>query len=83
LSEVLALRSRAISRGDQRILEDSEFFRDVISGLDDLVKKNLRLSRQRMDIAAMENRCAGNTIFTYASIVVANSAKPVFKRRRT
>jgi REP-associated tyrosine transposase len=53
-SEVLALRSRGEKqRSDQRILGDSEFVQDVISGLDDLVKKNLRLSGQRMDIAAL------------------------------
>ena len=43
-SEVLALRGRGEKkRSDQRILGDSEFVQDVISGLDDLVKKNLRL----------------------------------------
>jgi len=35
---------------DQRILDDGDFVKQVISGLDDLVKKNLRLSVQRMDI---------------------------------
>ena len=53
-SEVLALRGRGKKqRSDQRILGDSEFVQDVISGLDDLVKKNLRLSGQRIDIAAL------------------------------
>ena len=53
-SEVLALRSRSKKqRSDQRILGDSEFVQDVISELDDLVKKNLRLSGQRKDIAAL------------------------------
>jgi len=41
-SEVLALRSRdEKQRSDQRILGDSEFVQDVISGLDDLVKKKI------------------------------------------
>jgi len=53
-SEVLALRGRGEKqRFDQRILGDSEFVQDVISGLDDLVKKNLRLSGQRINIAAL------------------------------
>ena len=53
-SEVFALRSRGEKqRSDQRILGDSEFVQDVISGLDDLTKKNLRLSGQRIDIAAL------------------------------
>jgi hypothetical protein len=53
-SEVLALRSRGEKhRSDQRILGDSEFVQDVISGLDDLVKENLRLSGRQVDIAAL------------------------------
>jgi hypothetical protein len=53
-SEVLALRSRGEKqRSDQRILGDSEFVQDVISGLDGLVKKNLRLSGQRIDMEAL------------------------------
>ena len=53
-SEVLALRNRGEKRrSDQRILGDSEFVQDVISGLDDLTKKNLRLSGQRKEIAAL------------------------------
>ncbi len=53
-SEVMALRGRGErQRSDQRILGDSEFVQDVISGLDELVKKNLRLSGQRKDIAAL------------------------------
>jgi hypothetical protein len=53
-SEVLALRSRGeTSRSDQRILGNSEFVQEVISELDDLVKKNLRLSGQRIDIDAL------------------------------
>jgi len=34
-------------------LGDCEFVQEVISGLDDLVKKNSRLSGQRMDINAL------------------------------
>jgi hypothetical protein len=53
-SEVLALRGRCEKqRSDQRILGDSEFVQGVISELDDLVKKNLRLSGQRIDIAEL------------------------------
>ena len=53
-SEVLALRGRGDKqRSDQRILGDSEFVQGVISELDDLVKKNLRLSGQRIDIAEL------------------------------
>ncbi len=53
-SEVLALRSRRDKqRSDQRILGNSEFVQEIISGLDDLVKKNPRLLGQRIDINAL------------------------------
>ena len=53
-TEVLALRSRGEKHiSDQRILGDSEFVQDVISGLDHLVKENQRLSGRQVDIAAL------------------------------
>lgn len=56
-SEVLALRKRSEKQAyDQRILGDSDFVVDVISGLDELVKKNLRLSGQRPDIEKLTLR---------------------------
>jgi len=58
---VLALRGRGEKqRSDQRILGDSEFVQDVICGLDDLVKKNLRLSGQRINIAALVQQVCQN-----------------------
>jgi chromosomal replication initiation ATPase DnaA len=41
-------------------LGDSEFVQDVISGLDDLVKKNLRLSGQRINMAALAQQVCQN-----------------------
>ena len=41
---------------DQRILGDSEFVQEVTTGLDDMVKKNLRLSGQRIDINGLAAR---------------------------
>jgi REP element-mobilizing transposase RayT len=56
-SEVLALRKREQKMAhDQRILGDGDFVQEVTSGLDDLVKKNLRLSGQRMDIDSLADR---------------------------
>ena len=43
---------------DQRILGDGDFVKQVVSGLDDLVKKNLRLSGQRIDIKALARKVA-------------------------
>lgn len=56
-SEVLALRNRGEKQVfDQRILGDSEFVQEVISSLDEMVKKNLRLSGQRINIDALAHR---------------------------
>ena len=53
-SEVLAIRKRGEKQvADQRILGDSDFVQEIVSDLDDLIKKNLRLSGQRKDIAAL------------------------------
>jgi REP element-mobilizing transposase RayT len=50
-SEVLALRNRGEKQvSDQRILGDGEFVQEVISELNEQVKKNLRLSGQRINI---------------------------------
>jgi len=56
-SEVLASRRRGEKEAaDQRILGDGEFVKQVISGLDDCVKKNLRLLGQRIDIEALAEK---------------------------
>lgn len=50
-SEVLALRKRGEQQAsDPRVLGDSDFVQDVITGLDELVKRNLRLSGQQVNI---------------------------------
>ena len=56
-SAVLASRRRGESEAsDQRILGDGDFVKQVVSGLDDLVKKNLRLSGKRIDIKALAKK---------------------------
>jgi putative transposase len=53
-SQVLALRRKDQKAAyDQRILGDSDFVQDVTTGLDDLVKRNLRLSGRRIDIEGL------------------------------
>ncbi len=50
-SEVLIPKGRGDKkRSDQRFLGDSEFVQGIISEVDDLVKKNLRLLGQRIDV---------------------------------
>jgi len=71
-SEVLALRGRGEKqKSDQRILYDSEFVQDVISGLDDLVKENLRLSGQRINIAALAQQVCKKYNIPWANFVQA------------
>jgi len=56
-SSVLASRKRGERQvAYQRILGDGDFVKQVISGFDDLVKKNLRLSGQRIDIKALAEK---------------------------
>jgi len=56
-SAVLALRRRGEKQAsDTRILGDSQFVQEVISDLDDLVKRNLRLSGRQIDVATLAKR---------------------------
>ena len=49
-SEVLSLRERGERHAfDQRILGTSEFVQEVTSGLDEKMKRNLRISGQWLD----------------------------------
>ncbi len=58
-SEVLASRRRDEKQAfDQRILGDGDFVKQIVSNLDDFVKKNLRLSRQRIDMQAVAEKVA-------------------------
>jgi len=56
-SEVLSLRERGEKHAfDQRILGDSEFVHEVTSELDDIMKRNLRISRHRITLEALSDR---------------------------
>ena len=56
-SEVVAIRKRGDKQAfDQRILGDSAFIQELRTDLDDLVKRNLRLSGQRIDIETLTQK---------------------------
>jgi putative transposase len=56
-SEVLAMRSRKEkSAFDSRVLGDSEFVQEIKSNLDDLIKRNLRISGQKIGLEELCNR---------------------------
>ena len=68
-------------RSDQRILGDSEFVQDVISGLDDLAKKNLRLSRQRINIVALAQQVCKEHNISLGDLRVDSRRRNVAKAR--
>ena len=68
---------------DQRILGDGDFAKQVISGLDDLVKKNLRLSGQRIDINALAEKVSERYNVSMGELRSGGRRKAVVKARRT
>ena len=81
-SEVLALRSRGEKqRSDQRILGDSEFVQDIISGLDGLVKKNLRLSGQRIDMEALTQQVCRKYDISLAELCSGSRRRVIVEAR--
>jgi len=45
---------------DPRILGDSEFVQEITSGLDDIMKRNLRVSGHHMDLDRLSERVCKN-----------------------
>ena len=83
-SAVLASRRRGGREiADQRILGDGDFVKAVISGLDDLVKKNLRLSGQRMDIKALAEKISERYNISIGELLSGSRRREVVKARRT
>ena len=57
-SEVIAFRKRGEKKvADQRILGDSDFVQEVVSDLDDLIKKNLFLRQRPLFPALFYHQC--------------------------
>jgi putative transposase len=82
-SAVLASRRRGEREvADQRILGDGDFVKQVISGLDDLVKKNLRLSGQRVDIKALAEKVSEKYNVSLGELRSGGRRKEVVKARR-
>jgi len=82
-SAVLASRRRGARQvADQRILGDGEFVKQVISGLDDIVKKNLRLSGQRIDIKALAQKVSEKYNVSIGELRSGGRRRAVVKARR-
>jgi chromosomal replication initiation ATPase DnaA len=82
-SAVLASRRRSERQvSDRRILGDGDFVKQVISGLDDLVKKNLRLSGQRIDINTLAEKVSEKYNVSIGELRSGGRRKEVVKARR-
>ena len=82
-SAVLASRRRGEREvADQRILGDGDFVKQVISGLDDLVKKNLRLSGQRIDIKVLAKKVSERYNVSIGELQSGGRRGAVVKARR-
>jgi hypothetical protein len=82
-SAVLASRRRSERQGsDRRILGDGDFVKQVISGLDDLVKKNLRLSGRRIDIKTLAEKVSEKYNVSIGELRSGGRRREVVKARR-
>ena len=82
-SEVLSSRRRNEREvADQRILGDGAFVKQIISGLDTLVKKNLRLSGQRINIQTLAERVSEKYNVSIGELRSGGRRKAVVKARR-
>ena len=82
-SEVLAVRNRKERHAfDSRILGDSEFVQEIKTDLDDMIKKNLRISGQRIDLQALCDRvCKKRSISLTELLSGSRRREPVNARR--
>lgn len=82
-SEVLAIRKRGEKQAfDQRILGDSEFVQEIRTDLDDLVKRNLRLSGQRIDLEALAQKVCKIYQASMSELRSGSRRQPVIEARR-
>ncbi len=82
-SEVLALRTRKERHAfDSRILGDSDFVQDIRTDLDDKIKKNLRISGQRIDLEELCDRvCKKRNVSLSELLSGSRRREPVNARR--
>ena len=82
-SAVLSSRKRGERNiADQRILGDSEFVAQIVSDLDDRIKKNLRLSGQRISIETLGDRVSEKFSISIGELKSGGLRKSVVDARR-
>jgi putative transposase len=81
--EVISSRRRGDRQvADQRILGNGEFVKQVISGLDGLVNKNLRLSGQRIDIKTLAAKISEKHNVSIGELRSGSRRRAVVQARR-
>lgn len=82
-SEVLALRTRKERHAfDSRILGDSDFVQEIKSDLDDIIKKNLRISGQRIDLEELCNRVCDKKNVSLSELISGSRRRELVNARR-
>ena len=81
-SEVLALRRRKERHAfDSRVLGDSDFVQELTSDLDDVIKKNLRISRQRIDLEELSDRVCKKKHVSLAELISGSRRRDLVNAR--
>ena len=82
-SEVLALRRRKESHAfDSRVLGDSDFVQELTSDLDDVIKMNLRISRQRIDLEELCDRVCKKKHVSLSELISGSRRRELVNARR-
>lgn len=82
-SEVLSMRSKKEKHAfDSRVLGDSDFVQEIKSNLDDLIKKNLRLSGQKIDLKELISRVCKREGVAQGELVSGSRRHKLIKARR-
>ena len=82
-SEVLALRARKERHDfDSRVLGDSDFVKEIKSDLDDIIKKNLRISPNRIDLKELSDRVCKKNDVSLTELISGSRRRKLVNTRR-
>jgi len=80
---VLAVRNRKERHAfDSRILGDSEFIQELKTDLDDMIKKNLRISGQSIDLQALCDRVCKRRSVSLTELLSGSRRRELVNARR-
>lgn len=82
-SEVLALRKRKERHAfDSRVLGDSDFVQGIKSDLDDMIKKNLRISGQRINLKELCDTVCKKKDISLAELISGSRRRVIVNARK-